>query len=103
MNRIAAFTAGAAAAVIALTWTTTEPEPGTVYQTEVIERQVLTTIDLDELQAQVQELDEQLYLECINVIARYTDDPKAGIIHHVERHYQGDACLAADEAMRGDW
>jgi hypothetical protein len=104
MNRLAHFTAGAAlATAIILNLPTTEPETTTVYQTEVFTREVLTTIDLKELEEQIVDLDQQLYVECINVIQRHTDDPRAGIIHLVERHYDGNACQAADEAARGLW
>jgi serine/threonine protein kinase HipA of HipAB toxin-antitoxin module len=82
-------------------------EPTVVYQTEVIERvhveEVLTTIDLEELKDSIKELDEQLYEECLFVIHQHTGDPVEGLRHYVNRHYDGNACQAADEAARGEW
>ena len=104
MKHLAAAAAGAAITLAILTRTL---EPKTVYRTEVIERtrteQVLTTIDLEELKGNINELDKQLKAECILVIERHSGDPIEGIRHHVERHYAGDACKAADEAVRGQW
>jgi hypothetical protein len=101
-------TAAAAGALITLAIVAiTRPEPTVVYQTEVHERiiieEVLTTIDLEELKAQIADLDERLYTECLEIVIRHTGDPRAGVIRHIERHYQGDACRAADEALRGEW
>ena len=94
-----------AAATLALVTLVSEPE--TIYKTEVIERvqveQVLTTIDLEELKDSIKELDEQLYDECLFVIHQHTGDPVEGLRHYVDRHYDGDACRAADEAARGEW
>jgi len=82
-------------------------QPTVIYQTEVRERiitqDVITTLDLEDLKQQLAELDEQLYLECVEVIVRHTGDPRAGVIRHIERHYQGEACRAADEALSGNW
>jgi serine/threonine protein kinase HipA of HipAB toxin-antitoxin module len=94
-----------AAATLALVTLLSEPE--TIYETEVIERvqveQVLTTIDLEELKDSIKELDEQLYEECLFVIHQHTGDPLEGLRHYVDRHYDGNACRAADEAARGEW
>jgi hypothetical protein len=94
-----------AAATLALVTLLSEPE--TIYETEVIERvqveEVLTTIDLEELKDNIKELDEQLYEECLFVIHQHTGDPLEGLRHHVDRHYDGNACRAADEAARGEW
>ncbi|HEY7821749.1 MAG TPA: hypothetical protein VIG24_02890 [Acidimicrobiia bacterium] len=101
--------AGAAAAGALTTWAiiTLTSTPDIQYETEVIERTVvdekLTTIDLEQLRHQVDDLNEQLDDECVLMIARRTGDPEAGIRHHVDRHYDGDACKAAEEAMSGDW
>ena len=98
-----ALTASFTALAIAIS----RPSPTVVYQTEVRERlitqDVITTLDLEDLKEQLAELDEQLYLECVEVIVRHTGDPRAGVIRHIERHYQGEACRAADEALRGEW
>jgi len=94
-----------AAATLALVTLVSEPE--TIYETEVIERvqveEVLTTIDLEELKASIEDLDEQLYEECLFVIHQHTGDPLEGLRHYVDRHYDGNACRAADEAARGEW
>ena len=77
------------------------------YQTEVFTRTVIdeqiTSIDLEELRTRIDDLDEQLYTECVEAIHRKTGDPKQGIINLVERHYEGNACRAADEALNGLW
>ena len=101
-------TAAAAGALITLAIVAiVRPEPTVVYQTEVHERiithEVLTTIDLEALKEHIADLDEQLYTECLEIVIRQTGDPRAGVIRHIERHYQGDACRAADEALRGEW
>ncbi len=49
-------------------------------------------------------LDDRLYVECVQVIERHTDEPLMGIILHLERHWQSDACAAADHlATHGYW
>ena len=105
MRLVTAAAAGAISALIVVT--IVKPEPTVIYQTEVRERlitqDVITTLDLEDLKEQMAELDEQLYLECVEVIIRHTGDPRAGVIRHIERHYQGDACRAADEALSGGW
>ena len=104
MRALIGFTFGIVIAMIGITYVLPgQTEYVTVYSTEVIEREILTTLDLDELAQQIEQLDGELYLECINIIERQTQDPRPGIIQHVERHYQGDACKAADEAMHGNW
>jgi serine/threonine protein kinase HipA of HipAB toxin-antitoxin module len=104
MKQALAALAGAAATLVLVTLLS---EPETIYETEVIERvqveQVLTTIDLEELKANIEELDEQLYEECLFVIHQHTGDPLEGLRHYVDRHYDGNACRAADEAARGEW
>jgi hypothetical protein len=92
MTRIAAGTVGAALAVLVMLQVT--PEPDRIIETEIVERTViLSSIDID----------KQLDDECIAIIVRLSGDPEAGVRHHVERHYQGDACEAAHEAIRGEW
>ena len=105
MRLATAAASGAIAALIVVT--IIKPQPTVIYQTEVRERlitqDVLTTLELEDLKEQMAELDEQLYIECVEVIIRHTGDPRAGVIRHIERHYQGDACRAADEALSGGW
>jgi hypothetical protein len=100
MRALIGFTFGIVIALIGVTYLVPAQ---TVYTTEVIEREIVTTLDLEELRQQVDTLDGELFVECINIIERHTQDPRPGIIHHVERHYEGDACKAADEAMHGNW
>lgn len=104
MKTLLGFTFGIVIGLIAITYMVPkQTEYITVHRTQVIEREVLTTVDIEALKEQIEDLDDQLYIECVNVIERETGDPKAGIIQHVERHYQGNACKAADEALRGEW
>ena len=65
--------------------------------------EVIVHTDLDDLRQAFAETAEQLRQECLYIIERQTGDPMAGIIRHVDRHYQGDACKAADEALAGGW
>ena len=73
------------------------------YQVEVIERTQTLYTDLDDLREAFARTAEELRQECLYIIERRTGDPMPGIINLIGRHYQGDACQAADEAMRGDW
>ena len=100
MRALIGFTFGIVIALIGVSYLVPAQ---TVYTTEVLEREIVTTLDLEELRQQLDTLDGELFVECINIIERHTNDPRPGIIHHVERHYQGDACKAADEAMHGNW
>jgi hypothetical protein len=104
MKTILAFTFGTIVALIGATYLAPQQ---TIYETEVVTRTVIqekvTTIDIDQLQAEYRELAEQLRVECLLVIERHTGDPLEGIRHHVDRHYNGDACAAADEAIHGGW
>ncbi len=98
-----ALTASFTALAIAIS----RPAPTVVYQTEVRERlitqDVITTLDMEELKDQIAQLDQAMYDECLAIIVHRTGDPEAGVIHRIERHYNGDACQAADEALRGRW
>ena len=92
MTRIAAGTVGAAIGVLVMLQVT--PEPDRIIETEIVERTVILSST---------DIDKQLEDECIAIIVRLSGDPEAGVRHHVQRHYQGDACEAAHEAIRGDW
>ena len=100
MTRMAA-TAILTALVIVTIYETRQPDTITEYQVEVHQQTVYT--DLDDLREAFAETAEQLRQECLYIIERQTGDPMAGIIHHIDRHYQGDACRAADEVLRGEW
>jgi hypothetical protein len=86
--------AAATIATVIITSQLGQQEPDVVYQTEVIERTVVLMSE---------DLDKQLEDECVAIIVRLTGDPEQGIRNLIERHYQGDACEAAYEALRGDW
>ena len=104
MKYAAAALGGAAVTFIAMSIAIT---PTVEYHTEVVERIVideqLTTLDLEQLRDDIDNLEEQLYEECVHFIARHTDDPVQGIRNYVDRHYDGDACRAAAEVQRGEW
>ena len=100
MTRMAA-TAILTALVIVTIYETRQPDTITEYQVEVHQQTVYT--DLDDLREAFANTAEQLRQECLYIIERQTGDPMAGIIHHIDRHYHGDACRAADEVLRGEW
>jgi hypothetical protein len=92
MRTVIAAALGAATAVYVMT--ALEPQPTIEYQTQIVERTVVITTD---------ELDKQLEDECVAIIVRLTGDPAPGVRHLINRHYEGDACQAAHEAIRGQW
>ena len=99
--------AGAAAiltaVIIVAIYETREPNTLTEYQVEVIERTETVYTDLDDLRQDFADTAEQLRQECLYIIELRTGDPMPGIINLIDRHYQGDACRAADEVLRGEW
>jgi regulator of protease activity HflC (stomatin/prohibitin superfamily) len=99
---LAAALAGATITYIAVTNLNT-PDVQHQLDVQTITRQVITTIDLDELIEQSRTIHQQLTDECLAIIQRWTDEPKAGIIHHVNRRYDGDVCAYADEVVRDRW
>lgn len=105
MTHLLAFAYGVIITLITVTYLITPTD--TIHHVQVIERtrteHVTTTLDLEDLKSQIADINDDLYAECINIIERHTGDPRAGIIIHVERHYQGNACQAADEATSGSW
>jgi regulator of protease activity HflC (stomatin/prohibitin superfamily) len=103
MTRNAAAALLATVIVVAIYETRPTPELETRIEVQTIVREVITTIDLDELIEHAARLDEELTEECVAIIQRWTDEPKAGILHHVERHYEGDVCAYADEVVRANW
>ena len=102
MTRAAAAAILTAVVIVAI-YETRQPTTVTEYQVEVIERTETVYTDLDDLREDFANLAEELKHECLYIIERQTGDPMAGIIHHIDRHYQGDACRAADEVLRGEW
>ena len=73
------------------------------YHVEVIERTETVYTDLNDLRQDFANIAEQLRQECLYIIEVRTGDPMPGIINLIDRHYQGDACRAADEVLRGEW
>ena len=81
-----------------------QPEPQTesvtVIQTETIVEQVpAKAIDLLDLLRRLDikpdpDQDDETNAECAYALQRITDEPLQGIIHYVERRYQGDSCAA---------
>ena len=102
MTRIFATAAITALIVIAI-YQNRPPETVTQYQTEVITRTETVYTDLDELRDAFARTAKELRQECLYIIERHTGDPMPGIINLIDRHYQGDACQAADEVLRGEW
>ena len=102
MTRMAA-TAILTATIIVAIYETREPQTITEYQIETIVKTETVYTDLDDLRQDFAETAEQLRQECLLIIERQTGDPMPGIINLVDRHYQGDACRAADEALNGEW
>ena len=93
MRATIAAAAGAAAAVIIMTLTSqTQPTP--TVETQVIERTVVLMSE---------DLDKQLNDECVAIVVRMSGDPEPGVRRLIERHYEGDACHAAQKALNGDW
>ena len=104
MTRAAAASILTAAIIIAI-YETRTPNTIVEHEVQVITETKTETVhtDLDDLRQAFAETAQQLRTECLYIIERQTGDPMPGIIHHVDRHYQGDACAAADEALRGGW
>ena len=100
MTRMAAASLFTATLIIAI-YENRTPETITEHKVEVITQTVYT--DLDDLREAFAQTAEELRQECLYIIERQTGDPMAGIIHHIDRHYQGDACRAADEVLSGAW
>jgi hypothetical protein len=107
MKLIAAFAAGATLTALAMTQLTPEPDIQVITNTEIVERtiieQVMTTLDIEHVREQAAQLEQLLHAECILAIHWRTGDPIAGIEHLVTRHYAGDACKAAEEALNDRW
>ena len=100
MTRMAAASLLTATIIIAI-YETRTPETITETKVEVITETVYT--DLDDLREAVARTAEELRQECLYIIERQTGDPMPGIINLIDRQYQGDACRAADEVLRGEW
>jgi hypothetical protein len=104
MTRAAAASILTAAIIIAI-YETRTPDTTVQHDVQVITETKTETVytDLDDLREAFARTAEELRSECLYIIQRTTGDPMPGIIHHVDRHYQGDACRAADEAINGGW
>jgi len=93
MRATIAAAAGATAAVLVMTLTSPN-QPTPTVETQVIERTVVLMSE---------DLDKQLDDECVAIIVRITGDPEPGVRSLINRHYNGQACDAAHEALRGNW
>ena len=100
MRTLIGFTFGIIITLIGVTYLIPQQ---TQYETQVITHTETVYTDLDQLRLEYADLAEQLRHECLLIIERQTGDPMPGIEHHVNRHYQGDACRAADQALNGEW
>jgi len=68
--------------------------------------QVITTLDLEHLRDTLHidpNLDAALAAECAYAIQRHTGEPLKGIVYHVERWWQSDACAAFEHLIAHDW
>jgi len=109
MNRLLAFTFGIIATLLALTHTTPEQTIHTIHTTQLV-NQTVEPVDIghtmDRLRDTTQantDVDDQLLAECIYALQRHTDDPLQGIVHYIERHWQGDACAALEHYHTRGW
>jgi hypothetical protein len=105
MKHLVAAAAGALAVITF--YTLNPPAPTVVWMTEeietVVDRDVLRMVELEDLRGAIDDLDAQLHEGCLDIIAHITGDPRQGIANLIDRHYQGDACTAAEEALAGGW
>jgi hypothetical protein len=109
MNTILAYTFGVITTLIGVTYlvptqtnvTMTPAITETVYINDIV-----TTIDLEQLRNTTDldpNLDAALAAECTYAIQRQTDEPLQGIVIHVERWWQGDACAAYAHQAEHGW
>jgi len=93
------------ALTLAITQPWQQPDPTVITETYIRHHidEVLTTVDLEELRSQVDDLNIQLDDECVLIAARITGEPEQGIRNYVDRHYDGDACQYAEDAQSADY
>jgi hypothetical protein len=104
MNHIISFTAGIIVTLIGVTYLLpAQTHSEQIVETRIITNEVLTTIDLEELKEAVTNLDQELQDECSRVLQRTSDLPEPAIKQYVDRHYDGDTCLAADQVWSRGW
>ena len=99
MRLILGFTTGVIVTLIAATHLTpTQTVYETITHTEtILDVDYLRMLDAFRDQHAIDpDLDDDLYVQCVQVIERHTDEPLMGIILHLERHWSSDACTAAD-------
>jgi hypothetical protein len=106
MRTALAFVTGILVTMIAATHLTpTQTHYQTIARTETVV-QVDPKRILDQLRDDQNidpDLADSLYIECIKVIERRTDEPLMGIILHVQRSWSSDACTAADHLIAHGW
>jgi len=109
MNTMLAYAFGVITTLIGVTYlvptetnvTMTPAITETVYVNDIV-----TTIDLEQLRNTTNidpNLDAALAAECTYAIQRHTGEPLQGIIHYVERWWDGDACSALEHQIINDW
>ena len=104
MKTIIGFTAGVIVTLLGLSYAAPgQTHTETIIETKVITNEVKTTLDIEELRQSFAGLAQELRDECIRVLERTSDLPLPMIEAYVDRHYQGDACAAADEVWARGW
>jgi hypothetical protein len=76
-----------------------------IHETIIIE-EIITTLDLDQMRDTLQidpTLEDELLAQCTYILLEETSDPMAGVIHYLERYWQGDACAALDHYWAHGW
>ena len=110
MNRLLAFTFGIIATLLALTHTTPEQTVRTIHTTQLVQQTITQPIDIGQTMERLRDttqasthLDDQVLAECIYTLHARTDDPLQGMVHYIERHWQGDACAALEHYLTRGW
>ena len=109
MRTLLAFTFGVVATLLGVsTLAPGQTQTQVVHQVDdtVHVNQVITTIDLEQLRDTRTinpDLDASLAAECAYAIQRQTDELLKGIVIHVERWWQADACAAYEHLVRHGW
>ncbi len=107
MRALLAFTAGIVATLLTASYAAPTQ---TIYEPHVIRQTVTETIDLEatlnrlrDVSQAGQDLNDQLLAECLWAIIDRTDEPMMGVVHYIERYWQGDSCAALDHLLHHAW
>ena len=104
MRLIIGFTFGTISTLLAVTYLMPgQTHTQTIVETRTVTNEIITTLDLEQLKEQVDGITQELHDECIRVLERTSDLPTPMIEQYIDRHYQGDACTAADEVWSRGW